>query len=404
MEAIAASPIIDTHEHLRTIEERSFECMSLKGVLSGYFAWQVPDAINDSSLSPDGWWARVSSILNGSRNLAFYRYLLPALRDLHHLQDEELTDTNWSEVDQSIRRAYQNPDWFRHVLQERCHIETVIEDQYWKIGDVRVDWEFMRPALRVNSLLFGYNRQARDHNGNSPYDFADHIDLAVHGFDDYLELVETFVSHGIANGAVCLKGAFAYDRDLHFEPTSKEAAAAAFGRPDEDITPEAIKAFQDYIVFFLAEQAQVHSVPFQLHTGLGQIHGSRAMNLYPLIAAFPDVHFVLMHGGYPWINDLAGLAFSFPNVYLDLVWLPVISPTVARHALSEYLEVVPADRFTWGGDCWTAEEVYGALVFMRQVLLDVLIEKVESGYFGEKVALDIIRRIFHQNARKLYGL
>ncbi|MCD6291436.1 MAG: amidohydrolase family protein [Anaerolineae bacterium] len=398
------TPIIDTHEHLRTDGDHAFNHMGLETVLRGYFGWVVPGAANEEGLSPEAWWTRLRPALDRRRNLAFYRFLLPAFRDLHGLQDDELTDENWETLDQRIRDAYQDPSWFRHVLQERAHIQTILHDPYWKVGDGRPEQPFYRVALRINSLLYGYNRDARDHNGNTPYTVAERLGLEVDTFDDYLALCEAFVRHGLEQGAVCLKGAIAYDRSLDFQPTPKDVAARAFGHPSEDLTPGEVKAFQDYIVFFLAEQARAHNVPFQIHTGLARLDGSRAMFLIPLIQAFPDVRFVLMHGNYPWIHDLAGLVLSFPNVYLDLVWLPILSPTAARRALHEYLEVAPADRITWGGDCWTAEETYGALIYMRDLLLDVLTEKVQSGYFGEALARDLIRRILHETPKELYAL
>ena len=90
------------------------------------------------------------------------------------------------------------------------------------------------------------------------------------------------------------------------------------------------------------------------------------------------------------------------HVWVDSVWLPTISPTVARRALHEWLEVMPSDRLMWGAGCNHAEGIYGATVTTRRVLAEVLAEKVERGELLEEHALRIGRQILRDNALKLF--
>ena len=91
----------------------------------------------------------------------------------------------------------------------------------------------------------------------------------------------------------------------------------------------------------------------------GQNRGSNPMYLVPLIEKHPGTKFVLFHGGYPWTREIGGLLHNYPNVYADLVWLPLISPTAAVQALHEWIETaVTSEKITWGGDCWTPEETF----------------------------------------------
>jgi predicted TIM-barrel fold metal-dependent hydrolase len=91
-------------------------------------------------------------------------------------------------------------------------------------------------------------------------------------------------------------------------------------------------------------------------------------------------------------------------VYLDFNWVPLVSPAVAKRALAEWIETVPGNKLTWGGDCQHVEACYGHVLYAKEVVAGVLAEKVESGYFGEKVASDLARKIFRDNARELYRL
>ncbi|MCY1719450.1 amidohydrolase family protein [Prolixibacteraceae bacterium Z1-6] len=54
--------------------------------------------------------------------------------------------------------------------------------------------------------------------------------------------------------------------------------------------------------------------------------------------------FILFHGAYPFGGELASLAKNFRNVYIDLCWLYIISPTYSRRYLHEWLETIPANK------------------------------------------------------------
>jgi predicted TIM-barrel fold metal-dependent hydrolase len=118
---------------------------------------------------------------------------------------------------------------------------------------------------------------------------------------------------------------------------------------------------------------------------------------------FPEVRFVLFHGGYPWIDDLLALVHNYPNVYADLCWLPIISPSAAERALHELVEVGTADKLMWGCDTWSSEESYGALLAFRHTLAKVLSSKIEDGYFSLEDAKAISVRVMRGNAAELFG-
>ena len=97
---------------------------------------------------------------------------------------------------------------------------------------------------------------------------------------------------------------------------------------------------------WFCELAVKLDVPFQIHSGLGQVSGSRPLLLESTIARYPQLHFVLFHMGYPWYHEIAGLAHNYANVHMDMVWGPVVGPQrrpVA--ALHQYLEVGAVQRF-----------------------------------------------------------
>jgi predicted TIM-barrel fold metal-dependent hydrolase len=129
------------------------------------------------------------------------------------------------------------------------------------------------------------------------------------------------------------------------------------------------------------------------------------MHAAGLIERHPRTRFLLMHLGYPWSRELLGLAFVYRNVWLDLTWAPLLSPSHFKLALHEAIEVLPDEsRMMFGGDNWHAEETYGAIQRTRRLIAEVLEENVRSGYFHEEDARRLGRKILRENAQAFFRL
>ena len=145
-----------------------------------------------------------------------------------------------------------------------------------------------------------------------------------------------------------------------------------------------------------------YELPFQIHTGHGRLQGSNPLHLVDVIQANPRTRFVLFHGGFPWIGETAAIAMRHRNVWVDSVWLPTLSYTMARRAYKEWLETMPSDRIMWGADTVQAEGIYAATEFTRQCLAEALSEKVARGELREEHAERIGRQILRDNALELF--
>jgi len=200
--------------------------------------------------------------------------------------------------------------------------------------------------------------------------------------------------------------------------TSGETGLCSMGRPlavmtsrrflslsPEMISPGERTAYEDFMFHWFCRLCQELEVPFQVHTGLAQIAGSHPMALEPVIARYPDVHFVLFHAGYPWYDEVAGLLHTYSNLSVDMVWVPHISVSGAALALHEFIEVAHSpDLIAWGGDARTAEEAYGALLAWQHVVARVLSEKVDYGYFDRAQAERLAQHLMYRSTARRYGL
>ena len=61
------------------------------------------------------------------------------------------------------------------------------------------------------------------------------------------------------------------------------------------------------------------------------------MLLVDLIEANPQTKFILFHSGFPWIGETGAIVMRRPRqVWVDSVWLPTLSYTMAKRAFHEW--------------------------------------------------------------------
>jgi hypothetical protein len=87
-----------------------------------------------------------------------------------------------------------------------------------------------------------------------------------------------------------------------------------------------------------------------------------------------------------------------------LCWLHIIAPGVAKRALHELIETVPANKVLgYGGDFFHVEGAYAHAQMARAITAEVLSEKVEQGYLKEEEAASLLQRILYQNGKELFS-
>jgi hypothetical protein len=312
---------------------------------------------------------------------------------------EELTPDNWDAYGERIREARMDPGFVSRVYKEICGYTAVIQDSFWDPGAYPRELGFFHSTFRINSFLYGYRADSADHNGNNARNL---YKIDTDDLDEYVAAMERVIKRKMQEGCVALKSALAYDRRIGFDLVDKREAQRILKMKKKPSEEEAA-AFGDYIFHQICQIAQRYDIPFQIHTGLGLLWGSDPMNFEPIIREYDGVRFILFHGGFPWYQSIGGLLHNYPNVYADLVWLPLISPSAAISALHQWIEVAnSADRIAWGSDCRTPEESYGAVLALKYVLLSVFTEKVQGGYIDIDTARSFVKQIAHDNARKIY--
>jgi hypothetical protein len=411
--AIADSPVVDTHDHLRPAAQLP-QPMTLAGLFRTSF---VARAMRDADGSPTGavddrtvsrWaentWEATADVIAKVRFTSYYHWLLRGLVELYDLPQPELTPAAWEQLNAELPARYSDPTWPGRVL-DRAHVETVIWDPFWRPGTWEGHDPRLLPSFRISSALVAFHADAVDYVGcNLIRDWSAHFNLDVRTLSDLEVLIDRLLDENIRAGCRSLKSPIAYDRSLAIGPGTRTGAEKIFGRAPGSVTEEEGRAFGDYVMRFLLDRARERRLVVQVHTGMARLSGSNPLLLASQIEQYPEVVFDVFHGGYPWIHEVGALAQNYPNVRLNLAWLPQLTTEAAVVALKEWLQVVPqTDRISWGADSWTVEEMYGALAGAKHVLSRALSEFVDEGYLGLEEAIDAASSVLYGGGRAIYG-
>jgi uncharacterized protein len=413
-EFIASTGIVDVHEHHIPEILLNREVNLLQLFQQSYAGWTQarPYPLPSETRAGDPMLAAVASTtwtalepyLENSGSNSFVRNLVRAITELYGFGEGAITRENWEALDALVRRRHQEPGWRQQVLQ-RAGVERVITDPYADpLLDARQAFgQNYNSVLRINAFACGWHPESRDHNGNRAQALLRRLGLEAGSFDDYLAALEQLMDSLASRHQVALKNALAYDRDVAFDEPDEALARQAWGKADPG--PAERKAFSDLVVDRLCRLAGERDLPVQMHLGTALIRGSHPLKAAGLIERHPRTRFLLMHLAYPWSRDLLGLAFVYRNLWLDLTWSPLLSPSHFKLALHEAIEILPDEsRMMLGGDNWHVEETYGALTLARQLIGEVLEEKLDAGYFRRQDAERLGVKILRENALRFFRL
>ena len=404
--------IIDTHEHLlnpallrRThildffllLNHHYYNDLISAGMPASYF-----DTLFNGNISPLQKWKRIEPFWDNSFNTSFNRIAGIAARRLYGIR--QINETTVERLSEKIREANFRNNWFDIILRDSCRIRYLIQDgenlgenrDYIKYVRRFTPWLNVRAKFTIDSLAM---------NQVEP----------IFTLEDFVKSMEREFVTGTEKGMAAVKIIVAYNRPLSIDEPDINSARRVFRRltaGDEGlvITLNEAKPLQDYMFHKLMELAGKYHKPVAIHTGLLSGNGNNIRNSDPALLSniflkYNRVNFVLFHGSYPFGGELSAIVKNFPNVYIDMNWVYAISPSYSKRYLSEWLETVPVSKImAFGGDYNIVENIYAEYFLAKQVISEVLAEKVMNGYFTSGEALKVARMILHDNAAGFYGL
>ena len=434
-EEIEKIPLIDTHEHFILEEERlslSLDVFHLlphyasSDLISSGMPHSLLEEIRCSQLPLEEKWKKFQPYWLRVQNTAYSRALKIIARDIFGVED--INKKTYKIL--SERMASSNKKgWYTQILKDKANMECCIlcflgrgriyappyriEDSLDRIDqklDMRIPplgLDILKPVGVFDGLVGIWNlkqirRLEREYN------------ISIHSLDDLLKVLDSSFEARIKEGIVGVKSALAYHRIIHHEKTTRYQAEKLFNRIfshlGEGISWTEAKPLQDFLMHKVIQRAIEAKLPIQIHTGLQEgsgniITNSNPIHLVNLFIEYPQAKFDIFHASYPYAGELTTLAKNFPNVYADLCWMHIVSPSAARRILSEWIETLPSNKiFGFGGDYLIVEGAYAHAKMARDNIARVLAEKVEEGYFSPSEAVEFARKILRDNPLEIFNI
>ncbi len=409
--------LINTHEHLISEDGRLTLTTDLFYLLNSYVKHDLISSgmkeedfkfILDSNNPLEERWNKFFPYWEKTKNTGYALCLTIAVRDLFGI--EGINEDTYKELNEKLL-ASNKKGWYEYVLKEKALIDVSILDPLSSI--IKIDnnnsKEFFVKVKRFNNFVLI--------NKNRINEIEKQANVKISTLTDLLHVLDTEFRKAInEEGIVGIKSALAYGRILYYEDVSRNEAETIFNKMfqlGQILTSDESKKLQDFMMHQVIGNASKYDLPIQIHTGLRTGNSIRkptqttnATHLANLFLKYKEAKFVIFHGSYPYMSELTVLAKKFPNVYIDMCWMHIISPAASKQYLEEWLLTVPSNKImAFGGDFGkVVEGTYGHSVIARKNVTEVLTKLVEDGYYSEEDAILIAKRILRENALELYKL
>jgi uncharacterized protein len=357
---------------------------------------------------------------------------ITAWRELYGYKHDDMSDAHVREllqIKQSVAReqGQKFPSW----ALDQLGIETMFANR------VAMGQGLTSPRFRwvsfVDALIFPLSNEAAkgsnpDYRGFYPgeerllkrYLASAGLRALPPALDAYLAKVVTATLEAQKReGALAVKFEAAYLRKLDFDEADGAAARRVYARYVRGGEPSAAeyKTLQDFLFRYVAHEAGRLGLAVHIHAidGAGAYYKQSGSNPLLLESVFNDpslrkTNFVIIHGGYPFTKETAGL-MSKPNVYADFsAQTFLIYPRELSEVLRNWLEAYPdkilfgTDAFSFGPEVDWPEVAWLSNQTARQALGLALTGMMDDHEITRAQAIELAQMVLRENAIKLYGL
>jgi hypothetical protein len=211
---------------------------------------------------------------------------------------------------------------------------------------------------------------------------------------------------------VAFKSVIAYRTGLDVEDPPLDYCERSFKLWREDgfaETRQHAKPVRDRLLRRTLDVARKNDRPVHIHCGGGDpaivLGHARPQDLFPLLAQHDDQPVVLIHSGWPWLEEGAYVASVLPQVYLEMSITMPWGTLAIDQKLEVLLGAAPPAKILYGSDESTEPEVIWLSAQLgREALGRVLGTAVERTWLSKGEARRIGEGVLAGNVSRLHGL
>ncbi len=241
-----------------------------------------------------------------------------------------------------------------------------------------------------------------------------YVDMMGH-CSSFVELKEKYkaaLRDAIKNGGfTCFKS---HPVEICTKPMVKvsDAEAEASFAAAQHHEPEAFETIYSAMFGVTLEMCQELDCTLHIHLGTTGEGISLMPRLDPFylgdILACPEylgAKVVFLHGAYPYMQHLAIMAHTYPNLYVDLGWVLPWNSIDFTQTLREMLGVAPHSKILLGsGGHYIPETAWVAAKVAKRALEVVMEQAVVEGTLSKEQAQETAEQLLYKNGYKLYNV
>jgi len=421
-EFIASAPVIDPHCHMRPDRPQAD---TLADIVLYHHVWVelvsagmpatatsvagLPQEVADTGMAPLDRVRAALPWLNLIRNTTLGTFLRTLLADVYDVPGGELTEGNLEAVAARVAELAAAPTRAVDVLRGRCGMlktRTVEGSGRTPVGAViglgreGVPTNLLSGKQTPRQVLEGWERM---------------LGGEFRTGDDYAAALQKLGSERASMG-LHFVGVWVLPSLTVREPRRGEIdGILTRAREDQVITPEEAGLVCGFALgHYLAGMRQGSLRTIQLIVGAEVLPPHRSVTqwspalpggLARLAGAFEDFQFNCSTASDLFTQDLGIVAKHVPNVSVAGYWWHTLYPHYIRKSLATRLDMVPANKIVaFFSDAYHAEWCVPKLKLVKQILGDVLLERVQRGWLTEEIALSLVAPLLHENAARIYNV
>ncbi len=400
-DAFGGFQIIDAHEHLPPEKERirrKVDATFLFGHYTRIDLWTSGMSqeefkfVFDTSGPLDKRWRTLKPYLEHIRFGSYARPAFIAAQELFGFED--INDRTYRPLSEAMQ-AHNTTGIYDRILRERCNVRVALT----QCGKTDLGTDLLLPIM----WLWDYTdvRKWKDVEAR-----AKHLGLKADDLrdpEDYVELMRAGIRRWKAQGAVGLKMITA-----PYEKRARAEVAKAWKKLRAgSIEGDTATCLRDYLGHTALDIAGEEQLTVAVHAGMwGDFRTLDPKFMISVVQQHPETRFDLYHMGMPWVRETGVIVKNFANVWGNLCWTHIISPSMTRSALDEWIDLVPMNKIiAWGGDYnMPVEKVYGHLKVAKENIALVLARRVDDSLMTFAQAVDLARQWFYDNPKTAYRL
>lgn len=402
---ISQSPLVSTHEHLKTeaewVEDGPDILSDLFGNYVGadlYVAGAKDGSVNrllDKS-NPDieGRFNDVKDAWEATQFTGYGEAVRLNASEFYGV--EELTGEALAAAQEKtleLRKGGRYP-----ILHDKAHLDHVQTDDF--------TWACLPDAAGPDFFLYDLSWAGFCNGQVDPEAIQKETGITVRDLATLRQAMEAlFDKYGKV--AIAVKAQHAYNRTLRWEERTDADAARALDevlRTGGDVSEATRLCLGDWNWSRGVELSITHDLPFKLHTGYyagtDQMHVDRIRSghLCPMLRKYGDARFVLMHIAYPYNDELIAITKHYHNVWADLCWAWSINPYVSCDFIRRFLHAAPITKlFGFGGDTGWPTSTAAYAIQARRWLTRALEGEIADGDLTEAEARYVADRLMMKN-------